>query len=278
MIRLLTIESFKLLKKSRTYLSFLLLSLLIFILYFGLALEGESLVDFILSGFIEQFSIEGKIMNGYFVSFLILGSLFVHIPILITIVTGDLLSSELEDGTARLYLARNIARWKWLMAKHLVALAFVLVYTLFTAFLILIPGIIIFGKGDIIVLFRGFEIILEGEFLYRYFLAIVYSAFGLSVFGIFTVALSVFVKRSLPTILITLGILIISTLLQNFAPGVFEAWNPYLFTYHMSQWQLFFFTEIPYDEILFSIFWLVGFAGISIIVSIIKFNKMNILE
>ncbi len=100
----------------------------------------------------------------------------------------------------------------------------------------------------------------------------------MSAFGIFTVALSAFVKKSISTILITIGILIISTLLQNFAPGVFESWKPFLFTYHMSQWQLFYFAEIPTSEIIQSLVWLLIFSTVSIVVSVIGFKRMNILE
>lgn len=278
MITLIKIELIKLVKKSRFYISFLLLFILITLLYTGLTLEGENLVDYVLTGLMRQFTIEGNILNGYFISFLMLGSLYVHIPILIAIVTGDLLSSELESGTARLYLTRPVKRRNWLFAKFIVAVIFVVLFMLFLSIIIIVPGVLLFGAGDVIVLFQGFEIIEQSTFYSRFFGALLYSILGMSAFGVFTVVLSAFVKRSISTILITLGILIISTLLQNFAPGVFESWKPFLFTYHLSQWQLFFFAEIPWIEIYQSTLWLVIFSLLGIVITTFRFNKMHILE
>lgn len=275
---LLQIEFYKLLKRNRTYISFALLAVLIGLLYTGLILEGENLVDFVIASVTRQFVLEGNILNGYFIPFLTLGSLFIHIPILIVIVTGDILSSEMENGTSRLYLSRPITRNAWLLSKFAIAIFFVIVFMLFLASIAVLPGILFFGKGDIIVLFQGFEVIEQSEVPLRFIGALSFATLAMATFGVFTVALSVFVKRSLSTILITLGVLIISTLLQNFAPGVFESWKPFLFTYHMSQWQLFFFSEIPVSEITTSAIWLFLFSGVSIIISLIAFRKMNILE
>jgi len=85
-------------------------------------------------------------------------------------------------------------------------------------------------------------------------------------------------KNTLTAILLSLGILILLTLLQTFVLGIFSTWQPFLFTYHIAKWQLFFENEIPVKSILNSVYFLTIMTVIFIGISMYKFNKMNISE
>jgi hypothetical protein len=97
-------------------------------------------------------------------------------------------------------------------------------------------------------------------------------------FAILSVTVSFFTRKSLVGILITLGIIVISTLLQTLAASLFLGWESFLITYHFSQWQLFFYAEMDWVSLLNSVFWLVGFSSICIIVSLLRFNTLKITE
>jgi len=89
---------------------------------------------------------------------------------------------------------------------------------------------------------------------------------------------SLFFKNTLTSILLSMGILILSTLLQKFVFGLFSAWQPFLFSYHFSKWQLFFMDELPMASIAQSLVFMVGMIVVLYLISHFKFNRMNITQ
>jgi ABC-2 type transport system permease protein len=221
---------------------------------------------------------QGTILNGYMASFLILNTLWIHVPVLIVIVTGDLFSSELETGTIRLLMTRPISRNRLALAKFCTAVLYVFFFIFIFSIIALGLALILFGSGDLIVAFNGLQIIPECDLLWRFFTAFGYAFLAMSTFAILSVTVSFFTRKSLVAILITLGIIVISTLLQTLAASLFMGWEFFLITYHFSQWQLFFYSEMDWIALLNSAFWLVGFSGICIVVSLIRFNTLKITE
>jgi len=278
MIRLLRFELVKMAHRPRTFLSIGLMSVLVALIFWGLKSEGESALQYILKALDKSFIINGNILNGYFVTFIILNTLWIHIPVLIVIVTGDLFSSELEGGTIRILLTRPVERYKLVLAKQLAALVFIMVFLLFWMLITLWPSLMLFGKGDLVVIFNGLQILEEKELLWRFFAAFGFAFLGMGSFAIFSVTISFFTRKSLITILIALGVLVISTLLQTLAPSIFQGWESFLLTHHLAQWQLFFYTEIDWASIQKSIIWLLGFSLVCIVASLIRFKSLKITE
>jgi ABC-2 type transport system permease protein len=278
MRQLLKFELIKLMHRPRTFLSVGLMLVLVGLIFWGLQSEGENALEYLFRALGDNFLIQGNILNGYMVSFLILNTLWIHIPILLVIVTGDLFSSELETGTIRLLMTRPISRNRVAISKFCTAVLyvffFVLIFTIFSLGL----ALVLFGDGDLIVAFNGLQIIPETDLLWRFFAAFGYSFLAMSSFAIFSVMVSFFTRKSLVAILITIGVMVISTLLQTLAASLFIGWESFLITYHFSQWQLFFYSEVDGISILNSAMWLVGFSGICILVSLLRFNTLKITE
>lgn len=266
------------LHRQRTYLSIGLMAVLVLLIFWGLKSEGESALDYLLKTLSDNFIINGNILNGYLASFLILNTLWIHIPVLIVIVTGDLFSSELETGTIRLLLTRPVKRYQLVAVKQLTAVLFVLAFMLFWALITLWPGLLLFGRGDLVVIFGGLQILEEAELLWRFMAAFGFALLGMSALAIFSVTVSFFTRKSLITILISLGILVISTLLQTLAPSIFKGWEIFLITHHLAQWQLFFYTQPDWIAIQQSVLWLLSFSALCITASIVQFNRLKITE
>lgn len=278
MRQLLKFEWIKLMQRPRTFLSIGLMLVLIILIFWGLKSEGENALGYLFQSLDENFLMQGRILNGYMVVFLILNTLWIHIPILIVIVTGDLFSSELESGTIRLLMTRPISRNRVALAKFCTVILYVSFFVLiFTSFSLGI-ALILFGSGDLIVAFNGVQIIPEADLLWRFLAAFGYAFLAMSTFAIFSVTISFFTRKSLVAILITLGVIVISTLLQTLASSLFMGWEFFLITYHFAQWQLFFYSDIDWVSLLNSAMWLVGFSGICIVVSLIRFKKLKITE
>jgi len=51
-------------------------------------------------------------MNGYLLAYIILQLMLVHVPLLISLVAGDMISGEAAQGTLRVLLTKPISRAK----------------------------------------------------------------------------------------------------------------------------------------------------------------------
>ena len=78
--------------------------------------------------------------------------LIVHIPLLVALVTGDLISGEAAMGTVRMLATKPISRTKIVLSKFIAGAAYTFILTLWLIFLALFVSKFIFGSGDLIVL------------------------------------------------------------------------------------------------------------------------------
>lgn len=278
MIRLVEIEVYKLFKTKRTYIVFGIAMVLMLIINIGLYTDGEDFFDFLLRSINDYFYIEGKVINGYLIAFLALNSLWVHIPLLIIIVTAYIFSSEFEYGTIRVLLTQPISRVQLLTSKIISMVIFIICFMIVVSIFALVPAVLLFGKGDVIVFIEGIQFIQEGGFLKRFFSTILFAIIAMVAYSSMAMYMALWFKNSLTAILISLGILIIFTLLQTFVFGIFSSWHPFLFTYHISKWQMFFINDVPLKSIFNSVYFLMGMSITFMGLSYIKFNKQSISE
>ena len=278
MIPLIYIELYKLFSSTRTYLTFGIAIVLMLIINLGLYSDGEELFDYLLQVINEYFYIEGNVVNGYLISYLALNTLWVHIPILIIIVTAHIFSGEFELGTIRLMLTQPITRVKLLLAKIISMITYVICFMMLIGVSSIVPSVLIFGTGDVVVFIDGIQFIQEPSFLSRFYSALSFATLAMVAFSCMTMFFAMWFKNTLTAVLISLGILILLTLLQTFVFGIFSSLQPYLFTYHIAKWQLFFVSEIPYNDIMSSVYFLIGMSLFFSVLTYFKFNKMNISE
>jgi ABC-2 type transport system permease protein len=244
----------------------------------GLYSDGEELFGFFLQPINDYFYLEGNVVNGYLIAYLALNTLWVHIPVLIIIVTAHIFSGEFEIGTIRLLLTQPISRHNLLIAKIMTMVIYNLCFMLVIALSALIPSVWLFGTGDVVVFIDGIQFIQEAVFMRRFISTVIFSTLAMIAFSSMTMYFALVFKNTLTAILLSLGILILLTLLQTFVFGIFSSWQPFLFTYHIAKWQLFFVNEIPVKSILNSVYFLLAMSAVFIGFSMYKFKKMNISE
>ncbi len=278
MKNLIYIELYKLFSSTRTYISFAIAAVLMLIINLGLYTDGQKIFDFLLETINEYFYVQGKVINGYLITYLALNTLWVHIPILIIIVTSHIFSSEFEMGTIRLLLTQPISRRNLFMAKLITLIVFNIAFMMLVTITALIPAIILFGTGDLIVFIDGIQFIQEDTFAERLTYSVLFSTLAMITFSCLSMFFSLIFKNTLTSILVSLGILILFTLLQKFVFGIFSAWQAFIFTYHFAKWQLFFVNEIPFVSILNSVFFMLVMGAVLIVLSLVRFEKMNISE
>lgn len=274
--KLTFIELEKLFRRGRTYIGFAAVILIVIIIQAGMALEGENLLNFISESLERSFVIHGNLLNGYLISYLSINSLWIHIPILVVIVAGDLISGETNAGTFRLILTRPVTRMNILTSKFLAGMVYIAILICILGFLSLGLGIIFFGEGDLVVILDTINIIPADSLIERFIFAFSYGMVSMFMVGSLSFLFSVIYNNSITPIILSMSIIILFTIVTNFEIGIFEMVRPYLFTEYINNWRLFFDYELNHSRIVFSLTVMLIHIGILYLLSIIVFNRKDI--
>ncbi len=241
MYRLIQIELYKIFRRPRTYIAFGAITALIVMIQFGLKVDGQAYVDFMLNDLESSLEIDGNIMNGYLVCYVMLQMLLVHVPLLIALIAADMISGEANMGTVRLLLSKPFSRTEFVMAKFVAATIYTLLLLIWLAFLALFVSMWVFGTDDMFLMKSSYVVLLkENDVFWRYI-----GAFGFAALAMTTVAalgffLSVFAENSIGPIVATMSVIVFLTILSTLNIPLFNVVKPYLFTTQMISWKEFF--------------------------------------
>ncbi len=291
MWQLIQIELFKIFKRPRTYISFGAITALVVVIQLGLKVDGDTYVQFMLRDLSASFDIQGKVLNGYLVCYIILQLLLVHVPLLITLIAADSISGEANMGTLRLMLTKPVSRTQVILAKFMGTTLYTLLLLVWMAILALFLSMYIFGVDDMLNLKSGYIVQLKSaDIFWRYA-----CAFGFAAIAMLTVAalgffLSVLAENSIGPIVATMSVIIIFTILSTLDIPIFNHIKPFLFTTHMIGWKGFFDVKVTQNnqaiigsvQNMGKVLQAAGILVIHIIGlligSIIVFNKKDILS
>src|SRR5512133_4311256 len=100
MLHLIRFELIKTFTRWRTYIGFAAFGLIVPLIVAGLKMGGQrSFERHLLSLLQNDFVIGGNVLNGWFFGFFFMGALWVHIPIVLTIVAGAQMGGVVVAGT-----------------------------------------------------------------------------------------------------------------------------------------------------------------------------------
>lgn len=279
MWQLTGIELYKIFKKPRTYIAFGAIAAIIGLIQLAMYADGDSYIQFALQALRESFQVSGVVLNGYFVCFLILGTLLVHVPLLIALVAGDSIAGEANMGTLRLLLTKPVSRTGVMLSKFAAAVLYTLLLLVFMALLSLAGSLLLFGAGDLIIMKSEMVVILDrSDVLWRFA-----GAFGFAALSMITVAalaflLSVFAANAIGPIITTMSIVILFTILTTMDVPLFNALKPYLFTNHMLNWKGFFERPVDAGEVLKSALVLLFHILFFVSLALYSFRRKDVLS
>lgn len=272
-------ECIKIVVKPRSYIGIGAITLIVGIILFAMKIDGSEFISFMTGQFEQSLSFQGKILNGNFMAYIVLQMLIVHVPLLIALVTGDLVSGEAAMGTIRLLLTKPISRTRVLFSKYLAGCAYTFIMLLWLMFLALIVGKILFGTGDLMVLNGdGLIIFQKQDVLWRFACGFSLAFLSLVMIATLSLTLSCFSDNSIGPIVTTMAIIILFTIISALDVPVLHKIQPYLFTNHMVVWQDFFRDPLPVRKILNSSMILVIHIVGLLVIAVYKFNKKDILS
>jgi len=288
---LIQIELYKIFRRPRTYIAFIAVAALITIIQFGLKVDGKSYADFLMKDIGGTMEIDGNIINGYLICYIMLQLLLVHVPLLVALIAADMISGEANMGTLRLLISKPFSRTELLLAKFFASIVYTLLLLVWLAILALFLSMWIFGTGDMFLMKSSYVVLLsENDVFWRYAGAFVFAALAMVTVAALGFFLSIFAENSIGPIVATMSVIVFFTILSTLNIPIFNALKPYLFTTHMISWKEFFDIQVNdaneaivgsiqnpqkiVNSALVLIVHIIGFVGGSIWI----FNKKDVLS
>ncbi|MFN9112646.1 MAG: ABC transporter permease, partial [Bacteroidota bacterium] len=229
------------------YIAFAAIWSIVALIQLALYVDGKTYMEFFLKDVEDTFDIVGNPLNGYFVCFVILQTLLVHVPLLVAIVSADMIAGEANLGTLRLIMSRPYSRTQILLAKFFASSIYTILILLWIAFTGLFLSVVFFGTDGIIHA-KSYElIVLNGnDIFWRYLLAFAFAALALITVASMGFFFSIFASNSLGPIVTTMSVIIVMTILTTLDIPLFQRIKHFFFTSHMIAWKGFF--EMQTDD------------------------------
>jgi len=251
---LLRFELLKTRRLARTAIGYAAILVVVPLILWGLALGGEALEDQFLQGLREQFFVVGRVMNGWTAAVIVMNFLWVHVPFLITLVAGDILSGEAVRGTWRVALTRRPPRLAWFAAKYLVAAAYACSLVALLAAVSLGVGLPWLGGGDLLVVGQQGVTLLSGAAAPAQ-LALAYGGSMVAMVCVASLAflLGTFVENPIGPIVGAMAVIVVLLAVSSLPFAIFDPVRPWLFTSHFDVWQLALEDPVPWRDLLRSL-------------------------
>ncbi|KPJ63622.1 MAG: hypothetical protein AMJ45_07200 [Syntrophobacter sp. DG_60] len=283
MLKLIHIENIKTFYKWRTGIGFLAIGVLLPLMMIGMKLDMRhgppAVAERTVRSLRENFFVIGSIFNGFSAAYFVMHSLWVHIPFLIALVAGDQIAGESAAGTFRISLIRPVSRTQVMTAKFITTLIYTTLLILFLGLLSIGLGILFFGRGDFLVPRpRAVLVLTEGQTWLRFGLAYILAIWAMWTIASLAFFLSTLAENSLGPVIGTMAIVIACLIISRTPLQLFKKIKPFLFTTYVDGWLKAFQEPIPWNEISSSVLYLgmyiFGFFALSLIV----FNRKDILS
>ncbi|MBA7620357.1 MAG: ABC transporter permease subunit [Calditrichaeota bacterium] len=278
MWRLFVNEIIKAFSKWRTYIGFGAIGAGVILAMWGFSIGGSSIQRDLLRRLGDEFITTGNLVNGMWASYLLMNTLFIHIPFLITLVAGDVVAGEGTAGTFRIYLTRPVSRTRVLTSKLLASATYTGSIVLLLAILSLGLGNWWLGTGDVFLVDTEGILILPWDLaLARFALAYLFAFYTMLTVTALTFLFSVMVTNAIGPIVGTMAIITVSGLLTIIQLDAFAWFQKHLLTTHFVLWQYAFQDPIPWDQVLDSLIHLGAYSAAFVVVAFVLFRRKDVL-
>ena len=192
----------------------------------------------------------------------------------LSLVAGDLVAKEMEEGTMRMVLARPISRTQLFIIKALVGVTHTFLLMLFIGLSSLLAGVICQrGLGELLVfapLDKVFAAYGANEGLWRYLFAVLFMSFTYQSVSALALMCSCMKLRPATATVLTLSVLYVDFAFNSIP--FFASYKTWFFSHHLSCWVLTLRYVPPWHSIATSMlilagltvsFWTIGLACFS---------------
>jgi ABC-2 type transport system permease protein len=261
--------------RKRTYIgfgAFLAVELLVMALFQLPRVQGSyrRLIEQAGYGFADYFS-------GLTLAFIILTStIFLLGSLYLSLVAGDVVSKEVEDGTMRMMLCRPVDRLRLLAIKYLACVIYTFALIFFIGLTALAAGIIRQGYGGLFVyapLEGVFALYERGPGLGRYLASLPMLSLSLLAVSSIGFALSCFNMKPAAATITTLSYVTIDFIFKGIP--YFESIKPWFLTTHMATWSNVFREHIPWPQVAEDYAYLLAVDLTLVIIAAVQFQSRD---
>jgi ABC-2 type transport system permease protein len=269
-------EIFKIFSKSRTYIGFVTVVILIPIIMYLVRRYGFDVQDQAIKSLGDTFILVGSLVNGLLVSYYLMNVLWIHFPFFIVLVAGDIMAGEGAAGTFRIILTRPESRFWIITAKFIATFFYTLIIVFFLGLCSLGIGMLLVGGGDLFVFDKGILILAQNQAICRFLIAYSLAVIVQMVVVSLTFFFSTMTNNGIGPIIGTYAVLVVFYILSVLKISALESIRPYLFTSYFDVFFAPFSDPIPWWEILHKVGILIGHIGGFYLASTIIFLKKDI--
>ncbi|HWV70376.1 MAG TPA: hypothetical protein VN040_01590 [Pseudosphingobacterium sp.] len=272
---LLLAETMKIAKQSKTYYALGAIFLIELLILITAYYQGSTILDLLLDNLKQSFYFEGTLLNGNLIMYIVLNSLWFNVPLILMIVTSGILTDEYKDGTLQTVMLQAVKKWKFMLAKYIIAVCFTLFVIVFMMISTCVLAYSIFGKGDLVVYLNTLNFFESYDAFRRICLAFVSGAIAMVFYCIVSITLAVFIKEAAKTWIASALFLVITNLLLKVDFGL-KVVNNYFFPKLIDTWQQLFYYETDWLHILANNMVLILYSFALTIWGIVVFHKKDI--
>src|SRR5256885_1098113 len=269
-------ELWKLFGKKRTYIGFLMFLLAQNVIILVFRFTNGPRVSMIRT-------LEG---NGYlaqeFISaltvatFMLLPIAYMLLPLYVSLVGGDLVAKEAEDGTLRMILSRPISRFQLLFSKWTAGAVFSALLVTVLGATALVFARIWFPWRSMFVSLPGmvFSVLPAGEGLRLYIFSHVFIAINATAILGLAFMFSCFNMKPAAATILALSFLFLNLVMESIP--FFEHYQDWFLTHHFRAWLFVFARPIPWERIAESLCILLAFNLTAFLVGASAFHARDI--
>ena len=233
----------------RSYIGFIGISILMPLILWGFSVGGEELHQDYTRELGGTFMVVGSILNSFLATYIIMNTLWIHIPFLVTLAAGDSVAADGANGIFRITLTRSVSRFKILVSKLMASYIYTALLLIFCALWSLGIGSIILGTGDLIVIDNGILILDESQAWVRMAFSFLLAILVMCMVATLCFMFSTMVNNAVGPIIGTIFLIIIGYMIMSIPLEIFEKIEPYVFVKYFNVWWDAFKDPIPWGEI-----------------------------
>lgn len=272
---LLWAELFKLYRQRKTYYALGAILLMEVIILISAYYQGRAFIDILLNNLKDTFYFKGDLLNGNLLVYVILNTLWFHLPLLLMIIISGLLTSEYKDGTLRTIFLQPVQKLKFILSKYLVAILFTLICVMFLMITAFGLSYLVFGRGDLIVYLDTLNFYEPGQAFRRLAWAFLSGTTTMVFYSVMSLSIAVLFKDTTITWIVAAFFLIVSNLLLRIDYGD-SLFGDLLYAKLGESWQYFFQHEINWQKILINNSLLAIYSVLVMSVGMFIFNRNDI--
>ena len=197
--------------------------------------------------------------------------------IFLALVSGDIVSKEVEDGTMRMTLCRPVSRLRVLGVKFLSSLVYCFVLIVFIGVTALMTGVAWQGLGSLCALIPEEKLLAfypQDEGLMRYFAAMPCVALSFCTIVSLAFMFSCCNMKPASATIVSLAILFTDRILDFFPQ--FASFTPWFMTSHMVTWLNVFRSPLPWPKMLEDYLYLFGLDATFVLVGCAIFLRRDL--